>query len=378
MSRLIDADGHVAEPRTVWEEYTEPAFRDRVIQLRRNPSGIDELWIDGRSLASPSLNVAATCIPGALSDPERSRTATWDDLLPASYDPRARIEVMDGEGIDVAVLYPTLWLLYGDIADPRVAAAACRAYNDWMADFCKPHPERLYAAAPMPIQGVEEAVTEMRRVVKELGFKAVFIRPNPFNDRRLNDPAYHPFWREAEQLGVPVAIHGSFGTRMPSLGADRYRDPFFSHMVCHPFEMQAACMDVVCGGVLEKFPRLRVAFLESGVGWLAYWLDRMDGHYEKMRPYVPWLKKKPSEYFFEQCFVSLDPDERTLAAMVDLGAERNILWGSDFPHFDCTYPGLVEEVGRACSGLSEPARRGILEDNAARFYRFPRSKVPEL
>jgi uncharacterized protein len=370
VSRLIDADGHVAEPRIVWEEYTEPAFRDRVIQLRRARNGIDELWIDGRNLSTPALNVAATCIPGGMSDPERSRTATWDDVQPGGYDPHARIEVLDSEGIDVAVLYPTLWLLYGDIADPRVAAAACRAYNDWIADFCKPYPTRLYAVAPMPIQGVEEAVAEMRRVVKDLGFKAVFIRPNPFNQRRLNDPAYDPFWREAQELGVPVAVHGSFGTGMPSLGADRYRDPFFFHMVCHPFEMQAACMDVVCGGVLEKFPRLRVGFLESGVGWLAYWLDRMDGHYEKMGPYVPWLKKKPSEYFFEQCTLSLDPDERTLEAMVALGAERNIVWGSDYPHFDCTFPGLVDEVRRACGGLSEQARGAILEDNAARFYRF--------
>jgi predicted TIM-barrel fold metal-dependent hydrolase len=367
---VIDADGHVAEPRIVWEEYAEPAIRERVIQVRRNAAGLDDLWIDGENRSGPALNVAATCIPGALSDAERSRTVTWDDLLPASYDPHARVAVMDSEGIDVAVLYPTLWLLYGDLGDPRLAAAACRAYNDWMSDFCKPYPRRLFAVAPMPVQSVEEAVKEMRRVVKDLGFRAVFVRPNPFNHRRLNDPAYDPFWREAQELGIPVAIHSSFGTRMPTLGDDRYRDPFFFHMVCHSFELQAACMDLVCGGVLEKFPRLRVGFLESGVGWIGYWLDRMDSHYEKMGPYVPWLRKKPSEYFLEQCTVSLDPDEKTIEAMVELGAEKNILWGSDFPHFDCVFPGVVGEVRRACQGLSEAARRSILEENAARFYRF--------
>ena len=369
MSRLIDADSHVAEPAAVWREYADPAIRDRVIQLRRSPQGRDELWIDGRNLATPNLNVAATCIPGAMSDPEKARAVTWDDLLPGSYDPHARIVDMDSEGIDATFLYPTLWLLYGDISDPEVAAASCRAYNDWIADFCKPYPERLFAVAPLPLQSVEGALAEMRRAVEKLGFRAVFIRPNPFNRRKLNDPAYDPLWRQASDMDVPVAIHGSFGTRMPSLGADRYgHDPFSFHMICHPFEMQAACMDIVCGGVLEKFRRLRVGFLESGVGWLGYWLDRMDGHYEKMRPYVPWLKRKPSEYFLERCFVSVDPEERTLAAMVGLGADRCILWGSDYPHFDCTFPGLVEEVTEVCSTLPEVSRRRILEENTARFY----------
>jgi uncharacterized protein len=374
MARTIDADSHVAEPRAVWEEYAEPAIRDRVIQLRRGASGIDELWIDGRNLSSSNLNVAATCIPGAMSDAEKARTATWDDLMPGSYDPHARIAAMDEEGIDVTFLYPTLWLLYGDIRDPELAAASCRAYDDWIADFCKPYPSRLFAVAPLPLQSVDAAVAEMRRAVAQKGFRAVFIRPNPFNGRRLSDPAYDPLWREAVELDVPVSIHGSFGTRMPSLGADRYGDdPFSFHMVCHPFEMQAACMDVVCGGVLEKFPRLRVGFLESGIGWLAYWLDRMDGHYEKMRPYVPWLRKKPSEYFLEQCFVTVDPDERTLGAMVELGAERSILWGSDYPHFDCTFPGLVDEIEALCRSVSESARRHILEENTARYYGLDRT-----
>jgi predicted TIM-barrel fold metal-dependent hydrolase len=368
MPKVIDADGHIVEPPSVWQEYTEPAYRDRVIQIRRSQEGVDELWIDGENRSSPSLSIAAACIPGGLAEAERARKLTWDDLLPGSYDPHARVKDMDLEGIDMAVLYPSLWLIYGDINDPRVAAATCRAYNNWIADFCKPYPSRLFGVAPMPIQGVDEAVKEMRRVVKELGMKAVFVRPNPFNKRRLNDPAYDPFWREAQELNVPVAIHGSFGTRMSTLGDERYHDPFFFHMVCHPFEQQAACMDIVCGGVLERFPKLKVAFLEAGVGWLGYWLDRMDGHYEKMGMYVPWLKKKPREYFFEQCYISLDPDEKTLKAMVEMGAERNILWGSDYPHFDCTFPGVVEEVEGACEGLSEDARNNILTQNGARFY----------
>jgi predicted TIM-barrel fold metal-dependent hydrolase len=156
---------------------------------------------------------------------------------------------------------------------------------------------------------------------------------------------------------------------MPTLGADRYlRDVFSFHMVCHPFEQQAACMDIICGGVLERFPKLKLGFLESGVGWVGYWLDRMDSHYEKMGAMVPWLNRRPTEYFMEQCYLTLDPDERTLKAMCEIGLDRNILWGSDYPHFDCTYPGVVAEVEKAVSVLSERARRNIMTENAIRFY----------
>jgi predicted TIM-barrel fold metal-dependent hydrolase len=368
MARVIDADGHVVEPRAVWTEYIEPAFRERVIQIRRNGEGMDELWINGENRSRPSLPVAASMIPGGLRDLERARSLTWDDVPRGGGDSKERIKIMDAEGIDVAVLYPSLWLLYGDLTDSKLAAAACRAYDNWMADFCRPYPDRLYAVAPMPLQDVEEAIVEMRRVVHDLKFKAVFVRPNPFNGRRLNDPAYEPFWRVAQELDIAVAVHSSFGTRMPTMGADRYRDPFFFHMVCHPFEQQGACMDIICGGILENHPKLRVGFLESGVGWLGYWLDRMDEHFEGMHSYVPWLHLRPSDQFREHCFLTLDPHESMLKATVELGMEASIMWGSDYPHFDCTFPGIVAEVERACAELPPRARRAITSENAARFY----------
>ncbi|MEW6300056.1 MAG: amidohydrolase family protein [Thermodesulfobacteriota bacterium] len=368
MATIIDADGHILEPRSVWQEYTEPAYRDRVIQIVRDTDGIDKLKIDGEIRGDRNMAIAAACTPGGLSDPRRARTMSWDEIVPGGYDPHVRVKDMDTEGIEVAFFYPSLWLIYGDLNDPQLAAAACRAYNNWIADFCKPYPDRFFGVAPLPLQDVDEAVREMRRVVKELGMRAVFIRPNPFNGRRLCDPAYDVFWREAQELNVPVAVHGSFGTKMQTLGQERYKDPFFFHMVCHPWEQQAACLDIICGGVLSKFPRLKVAFLESGVGWIGYWLDRMDGHFEKMGHYVPWLKKRPSELFREQCFISMDPDEHTLQVVADMGLEDCVIWGSDYPHFDCTFPGVVDEVKAACAALPERARRKIIGENAKRLY----------
>jgi uncharacterized protein len=152
MAQIIDSDGHVVEPRSLWKEYTEPAFREQMIQVRRNREGMDELFIAGENRSRPSLPITASMVPGGFEDLARARKLTWDDVLPGSYDPRQRLKVMDEEGIDVAVMYPSLLLLYGDIDDPRLAAAACRAYSNWLADFCKASPKRLYGVAPMPLQ----------------------------------------------------------------------------------------------------------------------------------------------------------------------------------------------------------------------------------
>ena len=368
MATIIDADGHVVEPRAVWEEYTESAYREGVIQIARDSEGIDCMRINGEIRRDRNMTIAAACTPGGLSEPHKARTMSWDEVPRDGYDPHVRAKDMDLEGIEVAFFYPSLWLIYGDLDDPKLAAASCRAYNNWIADFCKSYPNRFFGVAPLPLQDVDEAVKEMRRVVKDLGMRAVFVRPNPFKGRRLCDPAYDVFWREAQELNVPVAIHGSFGTKMPTLGQERYKDPFFFHMVCHPWEMQGACLDVVCGSVLSKFPKLKVAFLEAGLGWIGHWLDRMDGHFDKMGHYVPWLKRKPSDMFREQCFISMDPDEHSIGVVASMGLENCVIWGSDYPHFDCTFPGVVEEVQEACASLPAQARQKIIGENTRRLY----------
>ena len=112
--------------------------------------------------------------------------------------------------------------------------------------------------------------------------------------------------------------------------------------------------------------------MEAGVGWLGYWLERMDGHYESMPTFVPHLKKKPSEYFLEQCFVSCDPDDKTIAAMMEFGGADTIIWGSDYPHYDCLFPGAVAELARNCERLDDEQRAQVFGANAARLYGLDR------
>ncbi len=363
METVIDADGHITEPRAVWEDYAEPAFRDSVIQLRRTADGSDETWIGGER--RPHSNPAPASIPGAMSD--LSRKWSWDDILPGGFDPAERVKVLDAEGFDQALLFPTLYLLFGDIRDPAVAAATCRAYNDWMADFCRHDPQRLYGAGLVPLQDVDLAVRETERIAR-LGLKAALIRPERFNGLALQDPACQPFWATAQDCDLAVALHGSFGSRMPSFASQRYDNAFFTHMICHPFEQMAGCLDVVCGGVLEAFPRLRVGFFESGLGWLSYWLARMDEHLESMARFTPWLSRKPSEMFREQCFISMDPDDGpALAEVAELGFGSCVLFGSDYPHYDSVYPGALKELERSSSAVPANVLQQVKLDNPRRF-----------
>ena len=368
MATIIDADAHIVEPRALWQEYVEPAFRDRIPQIAKDSAGIDRVKVEGQILGRNVLSIAAMCVPGGLSTAERERTLSWDDLRPGSFDPHARIQDMDMEGVDVSILYPSIGLSYGGLRDPQLASAACRAYNNWMADFCRPYPDRLYNVAPVPLVDVGEAIKEMRRVVIKHGVKAIAIRPNPYNDRRLSDPAYEPFWAEAQELDCAVAVHSTVGGDLPTVGFDRYPDFFRRMVIAHPLEQQMACMDLTCGGVLEKYPRLRVAFLETGGGWLSYWLTRLDEFHEKIGRMLPPLKLKPSEYFSRQCFLSCEPDDVALKTAVTLGTENVLMWASDYPHFDCTFPGVVDELREGCEGLSESAQRKIMGENAARCY----------
>jgi predicted TIM-barrel fold metal-dependent hydrolase len=157
---------------------------------------------------------------------------------------------------------------------------------------------------------------------------------------------------------------------VPTAGIDRYDNFFMTHMISHAFEQMLAALSIIAGGVLERFPRLKVAFLESGCAWLPFWLHRMDEHYEKRAHEVPWLRMKPSDYFRRQCLITCDPDEATIPAVVNYIGEEYVAWASDYPHWDAVFPGALEELRKHMSGLSEGAQQKILAENAKRFLKL--------
>jgi uncharacterized protein len=362
---VVDADGHVVEPHHAWAAVPEP-YRP---EIRRDGHGYEHVVVDGTEVLAVPLGTLAT--PGGrFSDP--GSFLPLDRAHPGGSDPAARLVDMDTEGIDQAVLFPSVGLYFWALDDARAAVPIARAYNDWLASYCSADPTRLFGAAMIPVQDPAAAVTELRRARHELGFVAAFVRPNPCCGRALSDRAYEPLWDAAEESAMTVAVHEGSSVIVPTLGSDRPFNPLVLHAVSHAFEEMLACAQLIAFGVLERHPRLRIVFLESGGGWVPFWLDRLDEQAESFGAFCPELRLAPSEYFARQCWISYEIDEHTLPALAPLIGERRIVWGSDYPHHDATFPGAVDTLRATMAPLPPDVQAKILGANAAELYGLPR------
>jgi predicted TIM-barrel fold metal-dependent hydrolase len=352
--KTIDADGHVNEMGQL-DDYVESKHRDVL------------------TLAPWTLQVPP--------EPDITPMATWDPAvfnqlaLPGGHDPAVRLKDMDAEGIDIAVLYPTLLLHY--IENPEQFGALCRAYNNWLYDYCGADRDRLVGVGVVPLQDPPAAIAEMERVVEQLDFKAVMIRPAPYiGMRKLHDPVYEPFWDAAASLGCPIGVHPYPFSDMPNtvrllhLDDDSRGDPSegltLRQGLGNALDMMCATGWFAAGGICERFPQLKVAILEGSGGWMCTMLERFDHQFKVFGS--RYQKTLPSEVFVRQCWVSFDPDEVALAFTAGhLGADR-VLWASDYPHPDAKISGIVEELRHATAALTEEDRALVTGTNAASFY----------
>jgi predicted TIM-barrel fold metal-dependent hydrolase len=199
-NRVIDADGHICEPPALWNEYIEKKHRADAIRVERDPDGRDWIQINGR--IRRNLRPAAACVPWGMDDPDK--VPSWDDILPGSYDGGARAKVLEEEGIERTLLYPSLYLIAGDIEDPTVAAACCHGYNEWIADMCRDGRGRLAAVGIVPMQSAELAAKEVEHIAK-LGLKGACFRPERYKGLALYDDSLKPFWERVAGNGLFAA-----------------------------------------------------------------------------------------------------------------------------------------------------------------------------
>jgi predicted TIM-barrel fold metal-dependent hydrolase len=276
---------------------------------------------------------------------------------------------MDVEGIDVAVLFPSraLSVLTHPDRDRRFAAALARAYNDWLFDFCQRDTTRLLGAGMISVYDIGDAIEETQRVAEDLGFRAVFLRSNIVNGKNWHDLYYEPLWSALEALNIPLGFHEASGSRTRQ-SADHFEPNFgLRRIYAQPFEQMLGLGSFLCGGILERHPRLRVAFLEANCSWVPWLLWRMDEGYEREGDvFMPELTRAPSEYFKRQCFVSMEPDETPARYLIDEFGSDQIVFSTDYPHGDAKYPNAVESFLKL--PLSDEDKRKILWDNCARFY----------
>jgi len=372
---VVDADGHVQEPSDLWDRYMDPAFAE--FGPRCDPTRTDNLFsVDG--LTMPRMFIPA---PGR-EDYRRSLVGQWNARFASQFALGDRgfsapsyLEELDREGIDRMVLFPSRGLYAAAVEDMdgAVSTAICRAYNDWLAEFCSADPGRLVPVALLALHDPVAAADEARRAVTSLGMHGAMVRPNPCSGRNLEDPAHDVVWSVLEELGVALAVHEGSGSWMPAYG-DRYpRSYLAQHAMSHPMEQMGAVYALTVGGILERHPTLRVGILEAGATWLPYWLYRLDEHVEQLQD-VPsetgWLTRLPSTAFRAQCWISCEPDEPNIRALVDtIGADR-LMWASDYPHPDCSYPGMADHLwkGAEASGLNQDELRLWAGENALRLY----------
>jgi predicted TIM-barrel fold metal-dependent hydrolase len=369
---VIDADGHVLEPPDLWVRYIDPKFRDRAPRLFTDKDGNEVFMAGDQPLTKPGggsegERPAKLGVLGGVSfqgAPE-VRERTYAETERGGSDPHERVKDMDADGIDAAFVYPTLGLMLGAITDPELSAACCRAYNRWLAEYCSPYPDRLFGAALLPLASVDKAIDELRYAVNGLGFRGCFVRPNPYNGRRIQDSANYPFWEAAQDLGVAVGIHEGTSLGQPTLGEDRFDTFINHHIVSHTMEMMAAMVGMIMCGVCSKFPQLRVAFLEAGGGWIAGWLDRMDRHFKNKAMGELQIDELPSDIFRRQCFIAFEPVEKSLALLADYVGSERIVWASDYPHVDgfIRGPDMIRAMG-----LSEEQLTNVLAGGAKRLY----------
>jgi predicted TIM-barrel fold metal-dependent hydrolase len=392
----VDADGHVMEPHDVWVgRMDEKRWGDLIPRyIAEDFDGKDSWYVGGVRRAAGSAIFG--CSAGF--DPEELLSRSWKytEGHAAAWDPVERVRMLDEEGIDSTVLYPSLALTFGPldpidaVRDPQFVAAMHRAYNDWMAEFCATATTRLFAAAPVPLQDIDLAVAEARRAVVDLGAKAIMVRSAAYVDELpFSHRVYDPFWATCQELGVPVGFHPATHTDLPNAArlfklirqsadmavANKQSDDVvggtaMSIAIGAPVDAIVTLGRLIMGGVCQRFPDLKLLILESGGGWAASILERMDEELHANPQESRWLDLTPSEYFRRQCWISFEPNDPTLPRLADLIGFDRILWASDFAHSDAVYPGTVKALDDCIAPLDARSQDQIRGANAVAAYRL--------
>jgi uncharacterized protein len=367
MPIVVDCDAHVMEPPDLWQRYLEPKYRDRAIRIV-DDDGVEKLIIGEQVV----LQARLAGLGGAHVDRRQlfaGGLRYLDGCPQASFDPRARIALMDDWGVDYGVLFPTIGILPFPVDDTALASAYCRAYNRWQAEFSSGAAGRTIPIAVINWHDPVEAAGELAHCL-ELGFKGLFVPPETIGGKRPGDPDFDTIWRLCEEAGIPGCLHVivRFGGAAVPFKAwhETAPGPTFTFGLGATGQLIPALASLVLDGLFERFPRLKVVSVEAGCGFAAYLMDRLDEKHQFFGQFGS-LPEKPSTYIRRNCYFVAEPEERTIGAMLDLVGEDRILWGSDYPHVDSTLeaPNLIR---RSLAGLSAERRARVLGENARRVF----------
>ena len=364
----ISADSHVTEPGDCYVDRIDPRFRDRAPVAATHDTMGAVMVVDNGLTTIPYGMVAAAGRP-----PERIgpfEHVPWEELHQGGWDPTARVAEQERDGVAAEVLYPSVGMLLCNLPDADYKKACFDAYNLWLAEFQSHDPSRLIGVGQTALRSVEEGVDDLERIAG-LGLRGAMLPGFAacHADGDYDDPRWDPLWRAAVELGLPLSFH--ILTASEQLGGSGFRGPKMNSFL----GIIRGCQDIigtlVFGRVFDRHPDLRVVCVEADAGWVAHWMYRADHAVARHRNWLGSgdLARRPSEYLRSNVYVTFQDDWVAFQTAHLVNHER-LLWASDHPHSDSTFPESQRVLAEQTAHLEPDVRDDILWRNCARLYRL--------
>lgn len=371
---VIDADGHVLEAADLWEKNCEEKYRSRAVRLGLDDKGYERLEVNGKP--SKFIHHGVLGILGAMGMMSRERWQwdfhrKWGEVAAyGAVNAKERIKRLDAENLAAAIIYPTIGLGWEcECEDAELAQAMTRAYNRWIVDWCLDSGGRLIPVAHLSLMDPEASAKEMERAVKD-GCKGAWVGSFTHTRKPHGHPDHDPLYAKAQELDIPLGVHPTVSPLWAHSGLysrEYVGDKLFFGNVIGTDAARQAMTSFIQYGTFDKFPKLKIVMLESGAGWVSYLLDRWDDVYKSHFGHTLKIKDKPSNYFRRNIYISADPDEHSLPAMIELCGEDRFFWASDFPHPD-HIGDYLEELEETAEKLTPSASRKLLGENVKQVY----------
>ena len=363
--KIWSSDSHIIEPADLWESRIDSKYRDRAPRIVRE-DGHDQWYCDGVAFGNIGANQQAGV---RFEDPEKLDSHGVMETVPlGGVDPDAHVQDMDVDGIAGGVLYPSQGLTLWQIPSSDLLSAIFRAYNDYLAEFCTSHPNRLKGIAAINVDIVGDAVGELERSAK-LGLAGAMISIRPLLP--YDESAYEDLWAAAQDLDMSLTLHT--GTIRWSPGSGGQLPAGAVGFASREVNVRNSIADMIFSGVFERYPRLKVGVVEYEVAWAPYFMDRMDEFYGQRPGGIrgPRFKGEllPSDFFRSNVFISFQEDALGIELRHRIGVD-SLMWGSDYPHAESTFPRSREILEHILQGIPEEEQRKIAGGNTAVLYHF--------
>jgi predicted TIM-barrel fold metal-dependent hydrolase len=374
---VISADSHMMEPANLWVDRLDQKFQDRAPRVVKTEGKGGFVFVGPGLPPFPVAGGFAAGRSGAELKEflgEANQAKGYEAARPSGWDPVERLKDQDIDGVHAEVLYTTLGMTLFGLHDADLQRACFKAYNDWLSEFCSHNPNRLIGAALISLEDVGEASKELQRVAKN-GLKGAMIWGAPPRERPYTSREYDPFWATAQDLQTPLSLHVITGKKPPKSEEERKkvrmapRDPSFVRgymSLIH--EVQRSLTDIIFGGVMMRFPRIKFVSAENDTGWIPHYMYRLDHAYEKFGVLMSEpIDMKPSEYVRRNLWATFQDDPIGPMLFRYFG-EDNFMWASDFPHTDSTWPNSLKVIEQDFEGVPASVKQKIICDNAAKLY----------